>query len=303
VTLLPSIARADAIFVGSGSNAQGQLEAEAIFTLVNANTLQITLENIDPRPAETNADLLSGLFFNVTGSPTLLTTAAVVAPGSSIVDSPFTPTGSNTGTGPGTDVAVEWAYKEGAISGFSGLNYGFASAGLGGAFGSGDVIESGARWGAQGGSAPNGLDFSLLPTSNTAPPSCGSGCDNQGPFVQYAVVFTLTGFTGHSLNDIYGVAFQYGTAPSLTEVCIGCTTTTGTTGTTTTTSVETTTTTDTTTTDTTTTGTTTTGGPTTTDTTTTDIVINSTVPEPATLALFATGLGLASSRLRRRRSK
>jgi len=97
---LATSARASVIF--SGTN--GSLAASATFDVVGGNLL-VQLTNTSSSDVLVPADVLSAVFFDVVGSPTLTRVSAFIAPGSGVVN----------GTAPGGDVGGAWAFKAGLV--------------------------------------------------------------------------------------------------------------------------------------------------------------------------------------------
>lgn len=202
--------RADVTLHGSGTVNGTLLDATAIFS-ISGGTMTVTLENSASSDVLVPPDVLTGLFFNVNGSPALSTpSSALIAPGSSIVYGPDTPPANPD------DIGGEWAYKQGISYTVNSqtftFGYGLSTAGLG-VFGSGDVINGNDR---NSSAAPDGLDYGLLSAGdNTA--TGNTGVTKQA-LIKNAVVFTFTGVT-FTEDDIdqsdNGFHFQYGTA--LTE--------------------------------------------------------------------------------------
>ena len=179
---------------GSGNATDGTSTAN--FAIVGGN-LQVTLSTTSVAVVPT--DVLTALFFSITGDPGLTSLSAVLGSGS------FITAGGTTDAGGG--VGGEWAYSNGlSVAQFPGANSGISSTGLG-VFGSptfpgtnlaGPAAVDGGQYGMVGGIAAN---------ANTPVKT--------DPLIENTVVFTLGGFSG-ALGDIDNVGFQYGT--SLGEV-------------------------------------------------------------------------------------
>jgi hypothetical protein len=198
------------MFTGSGiSGASGSmLSASAEFTTSGSN-LVITLTNTSNEDILVQPDILTAVFFDVSGGLLGLSSAtgsAVVPLGSSVLFG---------GTDPGGVVGGEWGYGEGiggALFGASGgalsQQYGISSAGFGvfgGATFPGSNLDPPA--------ALDGLNYGI--TSAGDNPLTGQpAVTGSVPLIQNSVVFTLTGLPGGfdpSLR-ISNVWFQYGTA-------------------------------------------------------------------------------------------
>ena len=120
--------------IGSGAGFNGAiLEAQAMFD-ISGDFLTITLSNIAANDEETGGldtptNTLTGLFFDITGAPTLATVSATIAGGSSILQSATCTPGPCAGV---TDVSGEWGYSGTQDFGFTGgpnAGYGIASPG------------------------------------------------------------------------------------------------------------------------------------------------------------------------------
>lgn len=193
------------LFAGSASAAQisftgssGSLAASVTFD-TSGTDLLVTLTNTSTADALVPIDILTGVFFDIAGSPLALTrTSAVVPAGSSVFYGP---------TDPGGVVGGEWAYGSG-LAGPGGRAYGISSAGFG-LFGPGDLFPG---TDLQPPASPNGLEYGItsagdnLATGN-APVTGGNA------LIQNSVVFTLSGLpTGFNpATGILNVLFQYGT--------------------------------------------------------------------------------------------
>lgn len=167
--------KATAAFTYSGS----------MLTLVLTNT---QTSNVVPAG---NAQVLTGLFWNMTGSVGAGSTAALTA-GSSYVDG----NGNAIGT-PSNTPAQHWAHRAGATSWGPNVNYGVGAAGFG-HFGDGDAFQG-------GGSNPvlNGVDWGLL----------GGNWNiggNQSPLIVSSMTFNFNVGNGFNISSLKNVYFQYG---------------------------------------------------------------------------------------------
>lgn len=146
------------------------------------------------------ADVLTGIFFDISGSALSLTrVSAVVANGSTVAFGT---------TDPGNVVGGEWAYADGLSGPPGSAAYGIGSAGFG-LFGPGNLFPGNNL---QGPPNPNGLEYGItsmgdnLATGNT--PVTGTQA-----LIKHSVVFTLGGAgSNFDLSRIGNVSFQYGTA-------------------------------------------------------------------------------------------
>ena len=202
VLLCPVPVRATEItFLSSGTNpVSGQSISATVKFQVVGGALQVTLTNTGAdvlRPT----DVLTAVFFDITGDPALSSVSAVLAGTSTVAfGSPD----------PGGVVGGEWAYKRGLSGAPNGAKQGISSSGFG-LFGAATFPGSNL----QGPSAVGGLQYGItsgvdiLSTGNT--PVTGTNA-----LIKNSVLFTLGSLpSGFSLADISNVGFQYGT--SLTD--------------------------------------------------------------------------------------
>ena len=197
---------AAAIVVGlAGSSAQaasftfsaGTRSAQADFDIVSGN-LQVTLTNTSTFDTLVPVDVLTALYFDIAGNPSLAANSAVVAPGSGII--------YDTAT---SDVGGEWAYRQGIGSGVlqDDQSYGLSSTGLG-VFGPPNIIGG---TNLAGPVSPNGLQYGIVSAGDNSLTGNG-GVTGSGGLIKNSVIFTLSSLPqGFSLDSISNVGFQYGT--------------------------------------------------------------------------------------------
>lgn len=180
----------------------GTRSASATFEVVAGN-LQVTLTNTSAADALVPADILTAIFFDITGSPTLSRDSAVLGSGSSVTN------GGTTDAGGG--VGGEWAFAD--VSSFSSIVPGFASYGIGsagfGVFGPGDLFPGSNL---SGPISPDGIQYGI--TSAGDNPATGNMPLLTQPLIRNAVVFTLGGVAPNfdpSLG-ITNLTFVYGTS-------------------------------------------------------------------------------------------
>ena len=177
--------------------AQGSLGASATFD-VNGSNLVVTLRNSSANDVMVPADVLTGLFFDIAGSPGLTQQTAVLAPGAQV---------HFGSTDAGGGVGGEWAYRQGLAGAPGSTSYGISSSGLG-LFGPGDLFLGSNLDGPR---SPGGLEYGIL----SAGDNVGTGnrpVTGKDPLIQDAVIFTLGGVPDNlSPSDISNVQFQYGT--------------------------------------------------------------------------------------------
>jgi len=201
------------IYTGSGTGPGGvPVSASASFTF-SGNTLTITLANTSG--TNTGQDVpgstLTGLFFDLTGSPTLTPMSATVAAGSSIIG-----TCDLVSCAGVTNVAGEFGYDEtsfpgGADRGIS--SSGYLTTGLSGNIGNFNGGAAGTDLDAP--ASLDGINFGIVSAAGGFNPN--GGLENE-PLIRSAVVFVLTGVSGLTDASVSHVSFQYGTA--LTELNI-----------------------------------------------------------------------------------
>jgi PEP-CTERM motif len=186
-------------FTGSSGNLSAKVTFDA-----SGTTLIVTLENTSLSDVLTPSDVLTAVFFNVSGDPLLTRTSAVTSPGSAVV---LVPSGAAGPTNPlPNGIGGEWAYVNG-LNTFS-ANSGISSTGLN-LFGLGDRFPG---TNLAGPDSPDGVQYGILSQGdNLATGNGGLTGTNGGTFIQNSATFTLGSFSG-TISD---VTFLYGT--SLTE--------------------------------------------------------------------------------------
>ncbi|MBY0112761.1 MAG: hypothetical protein K2Y21_08065 [Phycisphaerales bacterium] len=185
--------------------SSGARSAQAVFDTSGSN-LVITLTNTSNADALVPTDILTAVFFNVSGGSLAFTpVSAVLNTGSSIVGkSGAVP---SPATEPGNAISSEWAYK-GGISGPGATAYGISSTGIN-IFGPPDRFNTAANL--QGPTSPAGLQYGITTAGDN--PSTGNGDYNGNALVKNSVVFTLSGLpSGFSLSRIADVTVLYGTS-------------------------------------------------------------------------------------------
>ncbi|MBK8913371.1 MAG: PEP-CTERM sorting domain-containing protein [Phycisphaerales bacterium] len=175
----------------------GSLSARAEFDTAGTNLI-VTLSNISAADVLIPSDVLTSVFFDIAGGPTLTRVSANLAPGSTVL---FGPDG-------GGNVGGEWAYVN--DTGFAFLSkYGIGSAGLD-IFGPGDVFPGPNL---QGPVEPDGLQYGI--TSQGDNPATGNAPVTGGfALIKHSVVFVLSGLPQgfDPSQSISNVQFQYGTS-------------------------------------------------------------------------------------------
>ncbi|MFN7020481.1 MAG: XDD4 family exosortase-dependent surface protein [Phycisphaerales bacterium] len=180
------------------SATTGSLSASATFVASGSNLI-ITLTNTSTADANVPADMLTAVFFDIAGPALSLTrVGAVLAPGSTVINSAVQPAGGVVGG--------EWAYVGGLVGAPHGASHGISSAGFG-LFGPGELFPGPNL---DGPLSPNGVQHGITSASDP-------GANNNGgasvPLIRNAVVFTLGGLPSgfDPSTRITNVSFQYGT--------------------------------------------------------------------------------------------
>jgi len=188
-------------FTGSGTGADGvALSASATFA-ISGNSLTITLVNTAPNNPgkDVPGNTLTGLFFDLTGNPTLTPFSATITAGSLVQANKCDVGPCNSST---TNVGGEFIYKAGSFP--HGADRGIASSGyISGPAGNfnGPNLDDPV--------APDGINFGIISNDPTFTPNGGLASE---PLIRNSVVLALTGVNGLSESDISHVSFQYGTS-------------------------------------------------------------------------------------------
>jgi hypothetical protein len=193
LVMLMSAAASAAPIMFDGSS--GSHAAEAIFD-ASGGSLVVTLSNTSASDMLVPTDVLTSVFFDITGNPTLGRVSGVLAPGSDI----------EHGTAPADGViGGTWTFK-GGLSGAPGdAMYGLSTAGFG-LFGPHDVFP-GSSYGSTG---AGGDAYGIASLGDN--PLTGNSPTISDPFIHSSAVFTLSGLpAGFDLSSIANVRFQYGT--------------------------------------------------------------------------------------------
>ena len=212
-------AQAGSIYIASGTAAGRNVGAETTFAVSGSN-LDITLSATSGSGGAFGPGSgLSGLFFAITGDPTLTPASATLAAGASIVHA--CSIGPCTGA---VNLDGEWGYqfsRGGFGSSAPAGNYGIASSGylttgLPGDIGNFNGGHAGTNL--NGTASLGGPDFEILPAGVTF-----NGGLARVPVVESEVNFVLSNLpAGFTLSDISHVSFQYGTSYSETNLAGTC---------------------------------------------------------------------------------
>jgi hypothetical protein len=195
------VSEADAAAVTfTGSDSFGRA-ASATFDTSGTNFL-VTLTNTSSADVLVPTDVLTGVFFNLSGDPSLRRTSAVLASGSTVsYDSDGQPAGGVVGG--------EWAYNADVSSdSLRGVNQGISASGLGifgrfNRFAGANLADN---------ENVGGLDYGILSAGDN-PATGNGGVTGSGGLIRNSVVFTLSGLpTGFNpMTSVRNVFFQYGT--------------------------------------------------------------------------------------------
>jgi hypothetical protein len=195
--LFAAPAPASIIWSGTQANLASSVEFHA-----SGPDLVVTLTNTSAADVQVPGDVLTGVFFNISGATLLLNPASAVVPATSSVLFGVTE--------PGGGVGGEWAYR-GGLSGAPGnRSYGISSTGLN-LFGPPDLFPG---INLQGPEGPDGLQYGITSAGDN-PATGNTPVTGSNALIQNQVVFTLSGLpAGFDLSRINGVFFQHGTGLS-----------------------------------------------------------------------------------------
>ena len=190
------------LFTGS----DGPLSASVEFT-VSGTDLIVTLSNTSSQDILVPSDVLTAVFFDISGSPVLTKTSAVLNSGSSVYyDADGQPAGGIVGG--------EWAYARGLSGGPDGAGMGISSSGLG-LFGPGNLFPGPDL---QSPVSPDGVQYGLLSAGDNVLTGNG-GITGSGGLIKNSVVFTISGLPeGFDSASISNISFQYGTSLSESNI-------------------------------------------------------------------------------------
>jgi hypothetical protein len=172
------------------------LSATADFSLTPAGMLQIVLTNTGGA-AQTNPDVLMGLFFDVAGVNIPTAGAGSSAKAESLVKT----NGTVVNSGPNINVGNYWAFASG-LNVYGQFNAGISGVGLG-IFGKDNLIT---QPGLKG--QPGGGDYGIV-NGFTNPTSVNA---NKNPYIDNSLTVLLNVNPNFDLNNITAVGFQYGTS-------------------------------------------------------------------------------------------
>ena len=181
------------VIFGSSS---GSRAAAARFDIVGEG-LEVVLSNTSLADTLVPSDVLTGVFFNITGNPALTRMSAM--------SGGPTYRGTTLISDAHTAVGGEWAYRNG-LNQYA-ANSGISSSGLG-LFGPKDLFP-GANL--SGPASPGGTEYGLASAADSM--STGNHGVTGNELTKNSIAFRLGGLPDHfSLSNIGDVTFQYGTS-------------------------------------------------------------------------------------------
>lgn len=182
------------------TGTSGNLSASALFD-TSGNSLVITLTNTSTEDVMEPGEILTAIFFEVSGADLILTpVSAVLGPGSQVLFGT---------TDPGGAVGGEWSYTRANFEPIGLVGYGISSSGLD-YFGPKNLFPGSNL---QGPASPDGVQYGL--TSQGDNPATGNApVTGTNALIQNQVVFTLSGLPAgfDPSTQITRVAWQYGTS-------------------------------------------------------------------------------------------
>lgn len=193
------------------SGSSGSLSASATFDINASGNLEITLTNTGAGDVGGPAQLLTALFFDISGNPTLTPWSAVLAPGSTVVTSPTGDPGPDGCPGDCGNVGGEWAYKSGLSTAPNGAHQGISAVGFS-QIGFGDANFGGPNLEGPY-PAVDGPQYGITVAVAGHPEYSIYDGGRLTPLIRNSAIFTLGGLpAGFGLDDISNVSFQYGTS-------------------------------------------------------------------------------------------
>jgi MYXO-CTERM domain-containing protein len=185
------------------SGSSGSLAAQAEFSVSGTN-LVVRLTNTSVADVMVPSNVLTGVFFDVSGPSISLTpVSALLSGGSTVVYGPDN----------GGNVGGEWDYASGISGGAGGAAYGISSSGLG-FFGSGSFGGPNL----QGPASVDGLQYGITSAGDN-PATGNTPVTGTNALIKHEVRFTLSGLPAHfDLARVGNVWFQYGTSTSEPQI-------------------------------------------------------------------------------------
>lgn len=179
------------------TGSSGDLGASVNFAVDGSGNLIVTLTNTSTADVLIPSEVLTAVFFDISGNPSLTPVSALLNTGSVVF----------FGSDGGGNVGGEWAYAFGLSGAPGGATEGISSAGFG-LFGAGNFGGPNL----EGPAALNGLNYGLTSAGDNLSTGNAQVTGNV-PLIQNSVVFTLGGLPdgfdpGAAITN---VSFQYGT--------------------------------------------------------------------------------------------
>lgn len=201
VIIASTVSAASVTFNGSS----GTLAASAKFDTSGSNLL-VTLANTSTADVLVPADVLTAVYFDIAGNPTLGRVSAILTPGSTVL---FPESGTGTDPVIPNGVGGEWAYAKGLSVATGVGTQGISSAGLG-LFGPSDRFPG---VDLQNPEEPDGLQYGLISPVDD-PANGNTPVTGKYALIKSSVDFVLSGLPSgfDPSTGISNVYFQYGTA-------------------------------------------------------------------------------------------
>lgn len=182
------------------SGSAGARAAEASFAVNGSGQLVVTLTNTSTADTLVPADILTAVFFDISGPAVSLSRDSAVLNVGSIVEYDAQPAGGVVGG--------EWAYIGGLSNAPGNAKYGISSTGIN-IFGPGDLFPGPDL---APPTSPDGPQYGIVTAGDDVNTGNG-GITGSGGLIKNSVVFTLGGAgAGFDLSRIGNVLFFYGTA-------------------------------------------------------------------------------------------
>jgi hypothetical protein len=200
--MLAMLASASPAMAGpiSYSFSSGSRSAQVDFAR-SGSDLIVTLTNTSAADALVPTDILTAVFFDVSGNPLLTRTSALLPLSSSVLVG-----GTGVDVTPGDRiVGGEWSYLN-SISDPANHNSGISSTGVG-TFGPGNRFPGNNL---QGPTSPNGVQYGITTAGDNL--LTGNGGLSGEHLIKNSVVFTLAGFGSEPNIVITAARFLYGTS-------------------------------------------------------------------------------------------
>ena len=195
----------DGTFTSAVRAANAKFEQDGV-------NLIVTLTNTFTGDTLVPTDVLTAVFFTLSGDPTLTRVSAVLNTGSTVF---YDNLPVVNGQPAGGVVGGEWAYKDPLVAAPLGADEGISSVGLG-LFGPGDLFPGPDL---QSPASPDGLQYGLLSAGDN-PLTGNGGITGSGGLIKNSVIFNLSGLDATKTYTLANVSFQWGTNLSEpNEVC------------------------------------------------------------------------------------